>query len=176
MAWKKVKLGEILLKYENYIELEGLVLRCNKFGQEIGSKKQNQIKSNLFLISKIDARNGAWGVVPDFLEGAIITNSFLAYQLSEEVSIEWFNLYMKNPDFIRLCISLSEGTTNRKTLNVKKFMDTEIKFPDLKTQKQIVDKFNKLKSKNFEETFQNQQTYIKKLRESILSTTFSTVS
>ena len=48
---------------------QGVVLRTEQYGDEIGTKKQFLIKEGQFLISKIDARNGAYGIVPKELAG-----------------------------------------------------------------------------------------------------------
>lgn len=45
----------------------GIFLRDTVIGNKIGTKNQFVISKGQFLLSKIDARNGAFGVVPDVL-------------------------------------------------------------------------------------------------------------
>lgn len=52
------------------------VKRYNTPSISVGTKKQFMINKGQFLISKIDARNGAYGIVPKELDGAIITGNF----------------------------------------------------------------------------------------------------
>jgi len=57
----------------------GVFLRDIELGKNIGTKKQFIIKEGQFLLSKIDARNGAFGVVNNEVDGAIITGNFCTF-------------------------------------------------------------------------------------------------
>ncbi|MHC1565510.1 MAG: hypothetical protein ACXQS6_04230 [Candidatus Syntropharchaeales archaeon] len=95
--WQRVKLGEALRFSRETAEIDplmtykqvtvklhhkGVVLREEKMGQQIKSK-QYLAKTGQFIISRIDARNGAMGLVPTELDGAIVTNDFLLYDIDE---------------------------------------------------------------------------------------------
>ena len=82
-----MKLGEVLTLDREPVEIspsetyrqitvrlhhKGIVLRGEKIGQKIKSK-QYLAKEGQFIISRIDARNGAMGLVPQDLHGAIVT-------------------------------------------------------------------------------------------------------
>lgn len=122
---------------------EGVVLRCLKKGLQIQTKKQTSIKYGQFVISKIDARNGAFGIIPQDLDGAIITNSFVAFDINAElVNIEWFTLFTSSPQFMDFCKRVSSGTTNRKTLDLDKFYSYELFLPSLEEQNQAIKKYN----------------------------------
>ena len=54
----------------------GVVQRDELHGREIGTKRQFIAHAGQLIISRIDARNGAFGIVPKELEGAIVTNDF----------------------------------------------------------------------------------------------------
>ena len=54
----------------------GAVLRDVKIGKQIGTKKQFVVTDGQFIMSKIDARNGAFGVIDSKLDGAIVTADF----------------------------------------------------------------------------------------------------
>jgi type I restriction enzyme S subunit len=89
--WDLVPLREILIKSENWIELKpterykqvtvkiwgkGVVERNEVTGGEISASKRLQVKSGQFIVSRIDARHGAFGLIPDSLDGAVVTNDF----------------------------------------------------------------------------------------------------
>ncbi|BAZ97257.1 Restriction endonuclease S subunits-like protein [Dehalococcoides mccartyi] len=74
---------------------EGVRLREEKLGFEIGVKNQSAVKSGDLLFSRIDIRNGAIGFVPDYLEGAIVANDFPICELNDNVSKRFLNLYFK---------------------------------------------------------------------------------
>src|SRR3989344_7976007 len=60
---------------------KGICLRDEVLGEKIGTKKQFTISEGQLLLSKIDARNGAFGIVPEEIEGSIITGNFWAYDI-----------------------------------------------------------------------------------------------
>lgn len=151
--WKKVKIGEFLTRYKEPVNIidekeykqvtirtnhQGIKLRKAQLGKKIGTKKQFIVHKGLFLMSKIDARYGAFGIVPQELDGAIITGNFWAYVVKEDIiDIDYFNQYTNSPDFYELCERASSGITHRKYLQENEFLKFEIEIPDLTTQKQI---------------------------------------
>src|SRR5438105_442708 len=55
---------------------KGVVQRSRVAGAEIAGSKRFVAKAGQFILSRIDARNGAAGVVPVELDGALVTNDF----------------------------------------------------------------------------------------------------
>jgi type I restriction enzyme S subunit len=83
---------------------KGVVLRGSQNGSSIGTKNQSAVSAGQFILSRIDARNGAFGIVPEELEGAIVTNDFLAFDINEEkVEREFFNVFLQAPQFLHYC-------------------------------------------------------------------------
>lgn len=124
---------------------KGISIRDTKLGVDIGTKKQFLVKEGLFLLSKIDARNGAFGIVPMELNDAIITGNFWAYEVNKKLlDIRWFNLFVSSLSFIKICDKASSGTTNRKYLDEKKFLNFIISLPPIKEQKRIVAKIDEV--------------------------------
>ncbi|MDK0915433.1 restriction endonuclease subunit S [Clostridium perfringens] len=118
---------------------KGIYIRDKKLGINIGTKRQFLVKEGLFLLSKIDARNGAFGIAPKEINGAIVTNDFLAYKVNKELlDINWFNFYVATEYFIEICKLSSFGSTNRKRLKEEKFLEFRINLPSIKEQKSIV--------------------------------------
>ena len=69
----------------------GAVLRDKKLGKDIGTKKQYLAKEGQFIMSKIDARNGAFGVVSKELDNAIVTGDFPLFDVNtERISVSSF--------------------------------------------------------------------------------------
>ena len=82
--WPLVPLGDVLCKSEDWIPLtpdtiyqevtvrlwgKGVNLRRNVAGAEIASAQRLRVRAGQFILSRIDARNGATGIVPDVLDG-----------------------------------------------------------------------------------------------------------
>lgn len=162
-TWSLVKLGDILTKSEELIEIEpdktyrqvrvrlwgnGLVLRGETEGAQIATPKQYVIRSQQFLVSRIDARNGASGVVPNSLDGAIVSNDFPAFNLDQSrIFPEFLGWMSKTASFVELCKAASEGTTNRVRLKLDRFLTTIIPLPPLDEQRRIVARIEELAAK-----------------------------
>jgi hypothetical protein len=121
----------------------GIFLRDEVDGIEIGTKKQFLIKKGQFLLSKIDARNGAFGVVPDELDNGIITGNFWTFDVDyTKVNPHYLSLLMGTKYFQNLSQTASVGTTNRNYLQEELFLNFEIPLPSLVDQNHIIDTYN----------------------------------
>jgi restriction endonuclease S subunit len=117
----------------------GVAIRDRVLGKNIGTKNQYCIKEGQFLLSKIDARNGAFGIVTKELNNAIITADFFAYDIDEnKINPYFLNLITTTQQFIKFSQASSTGTTNRQRLNEKKFLEVEIPLPTLEEQNQLI--------------------------------------
>ena len=121
-----VKYKRVTIKTNN----GGVFLRDTEIGEKIGTKNQFVIKEGQFLVSKIDARNGAFGVVTNEVDGAIITGNFWAFDLDYSlINPHYLALITTTPEFIKFCENSSTGTTNRHYLQEDLFLAVEIPLP-----------------------------------------------
>jgi restriction endonuclease S subunit len=96
-------------------------------------------------LSKIDARNGAFGVVPEELDNAIITGNFWTFDVDySKINPHYLNLVTSSKHFHEFCQSASVGTTNRNYLQEKLFLDVTIPLPTIEIQNKIVNNFYNL--------------------------------
>lgn len=152
---KHIGIGKIMVKNRDIIEVQdsetynrvtiklynkGLKIRDTVQGSEIGVKRQTIIKPGQFIMSKIDARNGAFGVVTKELKNAITTADFLSYNVNTEIiNADYLRLLTTTKYFTELCESTSTGTTGRKRISESLFLETQIPLPSaLKEQEQLV--------------------------------------
>ena len=120
-----------------------ITIRDEKDGKLIGTKKQFVIHEGQFLLSKIDARNGAYGVVPTIAEGAIITGNFWTYDVDyERINPQFLTLVTKTQQFLDFAEKSSNGTTNRHYLQEEAFLNQLIPLPSIEEQKLILDDYN----------------------------------
>ena len=120
-----------------------ITIRDEKDGKLIGTKKQFVIHEGQFLLSKIDARNGAYGVVPAIAEGAIITGNFWTYDVDyERINPQFLTLVTKTQQFLDFAEKSSNGTTNRHYLQEEAFLNQQIPLPSIKEQKEILNEYN----------------------------------
>lgn len=153
-----VRIGEFLKRNKTGINIDnevyykratikvrngGVFLRDNEIGSKIGTKNQFIINSGQFLLSKIDARNGAFGVVPAELDGGIITGNFWTFDVDySKVNPYYLSLVVTTAEFIQFCEQASNGTTNRHYLQEPLFLDIKIPLPSLEEQNALVSAYN----------------------------------
>ena len=124
---------------------KGLVLRGVKPGSEIAAEKQIMVSAGQFLMSRIDARHGAFGIIPNELDGALVSGDFPAFQIDDTVILpHFFEWITRTEAFVDLCRRASEGSTNRVRLKEDKFLRMQIPVPDLAVQESILNQLNEL--------------------------------
>jgi type I restriction enzyme S subunit len=154
--WKVVHLSEVFVpvdKKERLVRIQagkvyktltvklyakGITLREEIDGAKIGTAVLYRTEPNDFVFSKIDARNGAWGFVPDELGGSLVSGDFPILQLIDTLA---------DRDFIALCLSrpntweplrdIAVGTTNRRRVQVQELLRISIPLPPLPEQRAI---------------------------------------
>lgn len=158
-----VKYKRVTIKVRN----GGVFLRDEEIGSKIGTKNQFLIFKGQFLLSKIDARNGAFGVVPEELDGGIITGNFWTFDVNYDiVNPHYLALLTTTKAFVNFCEQASNGTTNRHYLQEPLFLNIKVPVPSLAEQNKLVEEYNKqISSANslMEEAKQEEkdiQTYI----------------
>ena len=161
--WPQENLGNILTRRKDEVlvqELDsykrltirmnglGVVLRDIVEGSRIGTKHQFVTKKGQLLLSKIDARNGAFGVLPEECDGAIITGNFWAFDIdANRLDVRYLNYLTKTRLFVDFCVRASEGTTNRRYLQEPKFLGQRVSLPPLSEQGRIVARIEELSAK-----------------------------
>lgn len=158
------KLVTVKLKHK------GVVLRGEKLGADIKSKMY-QVNEGDFILSGIDARNGAFGIVPPELDGAVVTNDFWYFEIDDEVVDKSFFLELTSTYwFDEICRKGSDGTTQRIRLQKAKFFNQTIYLPELSEQRKFNKRFQAIKASNqtLSGELTHQQTLLKKLRQQIL--------
>ena len=122
----------------------GVCLRGTKKGKYIGTKRQTRVHQGQYIISKIDARNGAFGIIPKELDGAIVTNDFPVFDVDNTVIMTDFLLLVTTTkQFLNFAQSCSSGTTNRRRIDIDKFLEQKIPMPDIEEQKRLLNIYYK---------------------------------
>jgi type I restriction enzyme S subunit len=157
--WPTVRLSEVLTRADETIKPEadteyreitvklwgkGVIERGRVTGAEI-SGRRFVARTGQFIASRIDARNGAMGLVPASLNGALVTNDFPLFHLNakrlEPAFLGWL---CRTADFVELCLRASEGTTNRVRLKEDSFLALEIPLPPVAEQRRVVTRIEEL--------------------------------
>lgn len=159
-SWREVELRSLLRPSFQWAEIvptnryqqvtvrlwgKGVVPRGEVTGSEIAAEQQRQVKSGQFIISKIDARNGAFGLIPAELDGAVVSNDFPVFDIDQDEAeprfVEWLS---KTSRFVDLCRRASEGSTNRVRLTEERFLGLTMTIPSLEEQRRIVARLDRV--------------------------------
>ena len=160
MAWRSVPFGTFLTRSHNWTEPQpdriykqitvrlwgkGLTLRGEVYGSKIAARRQVQVRKGQFLLSRIDARHGAFGLVSPDLDGALVSGDFPAFDVDHSQAhpryLEW---YSKTNSFVELCRRASEGSTNRVRLKEENLLAMRTPLPPLNEQRRIVARLDRI--------------------------------
>ena len=161
--WRRLKIGDVLGRVKDDVQVDdfvtysritirmagkGVALRDRVIGSEIGTKRQFIARTGQFVLSKIDARNGAFGVLPEECDNAIVTGNFWVFDVDHtRLDSRFFNYLSKSPDFVAACVAASDGTTNRRYLQEDAFLQMAVPVPELTEQQAIVARLDALAEK-----------------------------
>ncbi len=152
--WPAVPLGDLIKRNENvatilegrkYQEVtirlwgKGVTRRQYIDGTMLQGARRFSVSKGQFIVSRIDARNGAMGVVPEGLDGAIVTNDFPSYDVNQDKVLPSFMGWIcRTQKFVDSCKTASEGTTNRVRLKEDAFLKVRVSLPPINEQRRIV--------------------------------------
>ena len=162
-AWPTVALGDLLSRstetadiapdaeyHEVTIKLwgKGVVSRGKVRGSDVVSVRR-AVRANQLILSKIDARNGAIGMVPPELDGAIVSNDFPSFDFRDVRRCDpaFMGWLVRSTPFVALCKAASEGTTNRVRIREDRFLAKQIALPPLAEQQTLVARLDALAEK-----------------------------
>lgn len=125
----------------------GLENRKNghKKGTEIRTRDQHYLKKGQLVLSKIDARNGAFALVSEEYDGAIVTKDFPTYKIDDQqVRPQYLLLFLLSAPFLELVGHCSKGTTKRQRVDIGMLLNLQIPIPSLEEQDAILNKYYEL--------------------------------
>lgn len=144
----------------------GVDLRGEYLGKDILVKNYFRARQGDFLISKRQIAHGACGVVPESLDGAVVSNEYNVFVPNQGTNIEMFNLMMQLPHYTRLFYLMSDGVHIEKLLfKTQDWMRRQLAMPPIEEQQKIAailttqDKVIELKEKRLVEK-QRQKKYL----------------
>lgn len=159
--YKVVRIGEVLKMDKHMIEVKpdveytrltiklfnrGIFIRDKVKGKDIGTKRQTPVSQGQFIISKIDGKSAAFGIIDAALEGAIVTPDFMVYDIDRhQILPEYLELVLQNEAILKQFATSSSGTTGRKRLSQAVFEKTLIALPSLSEQHAMTAGIQKIK-------------------------------
>lgn len=153
MTWDMVELGEVLQEREaktkefHTSEITQVTVKLHGLGPvkrkvDLHKAKPHtigyQIKSGDFIYSRIDARNGAFGIIPDHLDGAVVSKDFPTFKINNDLIRTDFLAALSRSDYIaKQAQAKSFGATNRQRIPTNLLLSCKIPLPPLAEQQRI---------------------------------------
>lgn len=119
---------------------QGPFHREHKIASRIRKKSHFRVRAGDVIYNKLFAWKGTFGIVPEHLDGMLVSDKFPTYALDEKQAVpryvEWF---FRFPGLWEQARSLSTGSAalSKFTLNPPKFLELEIPLPSLDEQHEI---------------------------------------
>lgn len=150
-VWPIVKLGEVLRHRSEFIVIDdldtykrprvqlhaqGIVLRDRVSGALIKTKTQQVCHAGEFLVAEIDAKVGGYGIVPEPLNGAIVSSHYFLFQIDHKrLDRRWLDYYIRTPTFGDQV--QAQGSTNYAAIRPAQVLSYEIPLPSLEEQRRV---------------------------------------
>ena len=150
--WAQVPLGEVAEHRKEFIEIDdevlynrcrvqtsarGVVLRDRTFGADIKTKLQQVCRQGEFLVAEIDAKAGGFGLVPEELDGAIVSSHYFLFNLNEGLIDRcYMHWYSQTQKFFGQVQAV--GSTNYAAVRPSHILNYMLDLPPLPEQQRIV--------------------------------------
>ena len=158
MGWPVVPLGESIRHRKEFITIQpdqtysrcrvqtsarGIVLRDRVPSSTIKTKKQQVCRAGEFLVAEIDAKMGGYGIVPERLDGAIVSGHYFLFEVDERCLLRRFlHWYCQTSDFFEQVNA--RGSTNYAAIRPYDVLTYKVPLPSLAEQRRIVAKLDKV--------------------------------
>ena len=186
--WPVVQLGKVIKQRREFVFIDdfaeykrcrvqlhaqGIVMRDAISGTEIKTKKQQVCKAGDFLVAEIDAKVGGFGIVPDELDGAIVSSHYFLYEVDEEtLDRRFLDYFIRTPIFKDQVTA--QGSTNYAAIRPNDVLEYQIPFPPLPEQQRIVERIEELAA-NIDEA-RNLRTDVEEEQDILLASAFHRIA
>lgn len=106
--------------------------------------RQTVVSKDQILVSRIDAKEGAIGIVPKMLDGAIVSDNFVVLDvINNHVDKFYLLMVLTSKRYQKLLKGISHGVTTRSYIKNSDLLGIEIPVPDMETQLKLTRKLKK---------------------------------
>ena len=157
-AWPTVRLGEVVRHRKEFIVIDdltayrrprvqlhaqGIVLRDEVPGSLIKTKTQQVCGAGEFLVAEIDAKVGGFGIVPEALNGALVSSHYFLFVPDKtRMDTRFLDAFIRTRTF-RDQVE-AQGSTNYAAIRPADVLGYQIPLPPLKEQLRIVGRIKEL--------------------------------
>src|ERR1035441_9809957 len=148
-SWPTAKLDEVLAQRKEFVTIDdlrayrrprvklhaqGIVLRDEIPGALIKTKKQQVCHGGEFLVAEIDAKVGGFGIVPESLDGSIVSSHYFLFIVDEsKLDRRFLDFFIRTPAFREQVAA--QGSTNYAAIRPAHVLGYEIPLPPLAEQR-----------------------------------------
>ena len=156
--WPTVRLGEVLRHRKEFITIDdltsykrprvqlhvqGIVQRDEVLGALIKTKAQQVCRAREFLVAEIDAKVGGFGIVPESLNGSIVSSHYFLFVVDESrLNLRFLDFFIRTPAFREQVAA--QGSTNYAAIRPAHVLGYEIPLPPLAEQRRVVARIEEL--------------------------------
>jgi len=128
------------------LHAQGIVLRDVVVGAEIKTKQQQVCRAGEFLVAEIDAKVGGFGIVPESLDGAIVSSHYFLFEVDNRLlDRQFLNYYVRTHHFRDQVVA--KGSTNYAAVRPADVLGYQMPLPPLNEQRRIVARIEELAAK-----------------------------
>ena len=158
--WRTVPLGDVLRLRKEFVTIDdfasykrvrgqlhakGLVERDQVPGASIKTKKQQVCKAGEFLVAEIDAKVGGFGIIPDTLDGSIVSSHYFLFVVDvARLDRRFLDYFIRTPAFRNQVEA--QGSTNYAAIRPGDVLRYRAPLPPLATQQRIVHQIERLEA------------------------------
>ena len=118
---------------------QGVVPRDVVYAKKIKTKEQKLTKTNQFIVAEIDAKLGAFGIIPSELSNSIVSSHYFLFDLdTTKILPEYFDYVIRRGPYTEMIQPYVKGTTNYASIRPKHILKLEIPLPKIPEQKKIL--------------------------------------
>jgi type I restriction enzyme M protein len=120
---------------------KGVLLRDSVTADDLKGDKWFQVREGDFIFSKIDARNGAFGLIPEALDGGIVSNEFPTFAIKEsECPQTLLAALLTCKKFYGQIEAKVSGATGRRRFEPENLLEMELPLPAFEAREAIAAK------------------------------------
>jgi type I restriction enzyme S subunit len=117
-----------------------VILRDRVLAKDIKDiKRQSIVRAGQMIVSRINAKDGAIGIVPQELDGAIVSDNFIVLNFkSNSVDPYYMLMLLTSERYRKMLKGISRGVTARSYIRNIDFLEMEVPVPDMEKQLELI--------------------------------------
>lgn len=154
-GWVRVPLGEVMTRVQDAVVVDpsasypnlgiysfgrGLFAKPPIEGANTSAKTLFRVRSDQFIYSRLFAFEGAYGIVPEHLDGFFVSNEFPTFDADpQRMDARWLASYLRSPDRWTELAATSTGLgVRRQRVPVEALLAYEVWLPPLEAQREML--------------------------------------